>query len=339
MLLANAADTASDRDAAAEWWRRLTLTDPLSGRFALGYLKALAARGDRAAALAFARAHEGIVRRELESDADPDIRKLEAELRAMPTPSVVRFGPVRTDDAPQDATTPPAPNEGPTPSMVHTGGAVAAAGTRRRRVLVGVMTIAVLVLGVGVLSAKRLSAALGLTSPRATTLAVGMIREEGVPDSLRIGGVLTDMLATNLARVAELSVLANSRLFELMVPGQDTLVAGYSTAARRAGATEILQGRLLPGPDWSLALEIQRVDLQTGMVKGGYRVAARDRYALIDSMTAAIARDLRLQTPGGSVSEATTDSPVAYRLYEEGLRAFHQYDAAAAKLASNYTCS
>jgi tetratricopeptide (TPR) repeat protein len=48
-------------------------------------------------------------------------------------------------------------------------------------------------------------------------------------------------------------------------------------------------------------------------------------------MTAAIARDLRLRQPEGSVSEATTDSPVAYRLYEEGLRAYYQYDAAAAR--------
>jgi DNA-binding SARP family transcriptional activator/tetratricopeptide (TPR) repeat protein len=331
LLLAKAADAAPDRDAAAESWRRLTLIDPLSGRFALGYLKALAARGDRAAALAFSRAHEDLVRRELETDPDPDIRRLEAVLRAMPTPSVVRAAPVRSDGAPQDGVTTPAPNEEPASPVIHGGDTVTAARTRRRRGVVGVVTVAVLVLGGGVLSAKRLSAALGLTTTPSTTLAVGMIREEGVPDSLRIGGVLTDMLATNLARVAELSVLANSRLFELMVPGQDTLVAGYSAAARGAGATEILQGRLLPGPDWSLALEMQRVDLQTGMVKGGYRVAARDRYALIDSMTAAIARDMRLQTPGGSVSDATTDSPVAYRLYEEGLRAFHQYDAAAAK--------
>ena len=36
------------------------------------------------------------------------------------------------------------------------------------------------------------------TSP---TLAVGMIREDGVPDSQRLGRVLTDMVATNLARV------------------------------------------------------------------------------------------------------------------------------------------
>jgi hypothetical protein len=70
-----------------------------------------------------------------------------------------------------------------------------------------------------------------------------MIREDGVPDTLRIGGVLTDMLATNLARVAGFSVLSNTRLLELMRPGQDTLSVGYVDAARRAGATEILQGR------------------------------------------------------------------------------------------------
>ena len=162
------------------------------------------------------------------------------------------------------------------------------------------------------------------------TFAVGMIREEGVPDTLRIGGVLTDMLATNLARVAGLSVLANARLFELMRPGQDTLSAGYYDAARRAGANEIFQGRLLAGPQWSMAMEMQRVDLTTGIVKSAYRVAATDRYGLIDSMTAAIARDLRLGLPSGSVADATTESPMAYRLYEEGLRAYYQYDAAAA---------
>jgi tetratricopeptide (TPR) repeat protein len=143
--------------------------------------------------------------------------------------------------------------------------------------------------------------------------------------------VLTDMLSTNLARVAGLSVLATSRLFELMLPGQDTLIAGYSEAARRAGATEILQGRLLSGPQWGLAMEIQRVDLSSGIVKGAYRVAAGDRYALVDSMTVAIARDLRLKSPVGSIADATTDSPIAYRLYEEGLRAYYQYDAPAAR--------
>jgi len=61
LSLATAATRANQHDAAAEWWRQLTHHDPVSGRFALGYLKALAARGDRAAALGFIRHHESIV--------------------------------------------------------------------------------------------------------------------------------------------------------------------------------------------------------------------------------------------------------------------------------------
>ena len=325
VLLALAKDAASSgaHDAAVEWWRRLTLLDPLSGRFALGYLKALAANGDRAGALAFARTHEAVVRRELEADADPEIRRLEADLRALPSPAIERRPPMRADGpvpaplAPNESWPATTPGErAPTPRRWPGRAVVAVAG----------VTVAAL------LTANLWGRVLNPRRDRLTpTFAVGMIQEDGVPDTLRIGGVLTDMLATNLARVAGLSVLGTSRLYELMLPGQDTLIAGYSEAARRAGADEILQGRLLSGPQWGMAMEVQRVDLGSGIVKGAYRVAAADRYALIDSMTAAIARDLRLSSPASSVSDATTDSPIAYRLYEEGLRAFYQYDDNAAR--------
>ena len=379
LALTKEAEAAHDHDASAEWWRRLSVLDPLSGRYALGYLKALAARGDRAGALAFARAHESIVRRELEADADPEIRRLEAELRAMPSPIVVRGAatkaapPVTVVGAPNDSaalvaaqlqriseaetaprdfssvaaglTPPPSPNDPASLAAAQLQrlseaetaprdfSSVAAAHRREppaRRLLFGAAAAVVLIAVVAIVAASEWSPLRRGSAVRPATFAVGMIHEEGVPDTLRIGGVLTDMLATNLARVAGLSVLANTRLFELMRPGQDTLAAGYTDAARRAGATEILQGRLLPGPQWSLAIEIQRVDLTSGLVKGAYRVAAADRYQLIDSMTAAITRDLNLGLPPGSVAEATTASPVAYRLYEEGLRAFYQYDDAAA---------
>ena len=82
LSLATDASRANHADAAVEWWRQLTQRDPLSGRFALGYLRALAARGDRAEALAFTRQHEAVVRRELETDPDPEVTRLEAELRS-----------------------------------------------------------------------------------------------------------------------------------------------------------------------------------------------------------------------------------------------------------------
>ena len=314
LSLAKESESRGDLDAAVDWWGRLTRLDPLSGRYALGFLKALAASGDRARALAFARDHETVVRRELEADPDPEIRRLEAELRAMPSPAVAAASPARHGMG--------RPNERVDAAVVrHVSGAPAGPA---RPLAWGVATALVIIVAGTLLTANRWR---GAPNP---TFAVGMIHEEGVPDTLRIGGVLTDMLATNLARVAGLSVLSNTRLLELMRPGQDTLSVGYVDAARRAGATEILQGRLLAGPQWSLALEIQRVEVATGIVRGAYRVQANDRYALVDSMTASVARDLRLRSPAGSVAEATTASPVAYRLYEEGLRALYQYDYAAA---------
>lgn len=85
-LVALAAESA--RDEAVQWWRELTLVDPLSGRFAVGLLKALAEQGQRAEGLAFARLHEGIIRRELDTEPDPEVRRLVAQLRAMPSPGV-----------------------------------------------------------------------------------------------------------------------------------------------------------------------------------------------------------------------------------------------------------
>ncbi len=341
LALAGAAQEAGDRDAAVEWWRRLTVMDPVSGRFALGFLKALAARGDRADALAFARGHESIVRRELEADPDPGVRALEAELRAMPSPAVVRATAASTAVVPAPSRQEPGsstaigPQQGTNPADLQPDVdpvAVDGARSSRRRPWgpwIGAGAAALLLVAVAGWQLRWFPrAALPSSLP---TFAVGLIREDGVPDTLRIGGVLTDMLATNLARVEGLPVLANSRLFDVMRPGQDTLADGYSDAARRAGASELLEGRLLFGPDWGLALEVRRVDLETGLLKGAYRVTAGDRYALIDSATAAIARGLRLPSPRTSVAEATTASPIAYRLYEEGLRAFYQYDHAAAR--------
>ncbi|MGE5749187.1 MAG: hypothetical protein ACM31F_04465, partial [Gemmatimonas sp.] len=255
----------------------------------------------------------------LEADADPEIRKLEAELRALPSPAVPRMPPKKT-----------APIPGPIEELTIETQPQAQRRFAARPIYIVVALLVLLALGTAASAAWRRIELNAHAASKTPTFAVGMIREEGIPDTLRIGGVLTDMLATNLARVAGLSVLANSRLFELMLPGQDTLPGGWSDAARRAGATDILQGRLLSGPQWTLAMEIQRVDLRTGLVTAGYRVAAPDRYSLIDSMTAAIARTLKLGSPEGSVADATTDNPVAYRLYEEGLRAYNQYDAAAA---------
>ncbi|MFI5233319.1 MAG: BTAD domain-containing putative transcriptional regulator [Gemmatimonadales bacterium] len=97
--LANAATDSGDHAAAIDWWRRLAADDRLNSRVALGLMRALAAGGDRAGALDFARAHADVVRAELESAPDAAVVTFEVELRALqaevqvPPPDVdsVRF--------------------------------------------------------------------------------------------------------------------------------------------------------------------------------------------------------------------------------------------------------
>jgi len=316
LSLATDATQSEQRDAAVEWWRQLSLTDPLSGRFALGYLKSLAASGNRAEALAFARQHETVVRRELEADPDPAIRQLEADLRAMPAPKVAQPIPIQPKtERPIDRREPPADASPP-----------AAAGQNPRKSRTWMTAAAI---GLVALIVTAAPGWVGRADP-APVLAVGFIREEASADSAPPGRVLTDMLATNLSRIEGLSVLANSRILELMRPGADT-AASYADAARRAGASELLEGRVTTSRDAPVALEIRRVDLGTRILKDVYKVTAIDRYALVDSMTRVLALRFRLASPRNSIADASTTSPLAYRLYEEGLRAYFRFDFDAAQ--------
>ena len=60
--LASEASAAGHLGDAVRWWRDLSAADPLSGRVALGLMRALVAVGDRAAALQHARVHETLLR-------------------------------------------------------------------------------------------------------------------------------------------------------------------------------------------------------------------------------------------------------------------------------------
>jgi len=157
------------------------------------------------------------------------------------------------------------------------------------------------------------------------TLAVGLIRDDDL-DSVRIGGVLTDMLSTNLANVPGLQVIANSRILELIPQGQDTSAVAYAEAARRAGATELLEGRLLDRAGDAFTIEMRRLDLKRGILKAAYRTSATTRFRLVDSVTAIVARNLELGGPSAPHADVTTSSVTAYRLYQEGLRAYYRFD-------------
>src|SRR3989442_7008727 len=79
-FLANLAAEAGDHSQAVMWLRRLANSDPLSAGATKKLMLALAAAGDRAGAVQYARIYQELVRQELEMEPDAEIEDLAAAL-------------------------------------------------------------------------------------------------------------------------------------------------------------------------------------------------------------------------------------------------------------------
>jgi len=306
------ADRRGDHHAAILCWTRLTELDPLSARYAAGRMRALVAADDRAGALVHARQHEALVRRELETEVEPAIQTLVRGLREK------RSVPATTPSPPPALPRSAQPPE-PTADLLPQAPEPARPSSRKLRpglafLLGGAL---LLVLGMTLLRPSRPSAI--------PFLAVGTIRTPELGDTSSLGPMLRDMLSTSLGGLQGLQVVANSRLVELTPPAPSSERDATADAARRAGATEIIEGELASAGG-VLVLTLRRVDLARGMVRKGYQVRAAERYALVDSAAATVARDLGLAFPSVGVREVRTGSAEAYVLYNEGLRAYFGFD-------------
>jgi len=321
--LAVEAAAAGDSQRAIEVRKRLAGLDPLSARLAASYMSALAALGDRSGAIAHARLYAARVKQELDAEPDPIVARLAAELREGSPDSIGEWA--KQLPSPAEASVAAL---GQTPSPVDLGGDRSAPAAPRQWRPFALAGLTVTLLGaIAVAGATWRSGRAAALPP---VLAVGQLRDLTAPDSARQGGVLGEVLATSVARLSDIEVIANSRILELLEQGRDTLRSARTDAARRAGATEILEGELVPAVGGQLRLDLRRIQIGRGAVRGGYSVSGTDRFALIDSVTLLLAADLRIERPRRPLAEVTPRSPVALRLYEEGLRVYYQFEPKAA---------
>jgi DNA-binding SARP family transcriptional activator len=205
--------------------------------------------------------------------------------------------------------------------------ATPALAPRRRRVWMGAVLLAgVVAIGGAIAALTRVGA------ERPIVLAVGAIRDHTGADSAPPTAALADLLATNLARVPGVQVVSTARLYELLGQlGRFTdSSAAIARAARHAGATELLEGSLFRARDGTLRLDLRRVELSDGTLRGAYSARGEEPFALVDSATSALARAFDIRTPALRLADVTTSSLVAHRFYEEGLRVF-QRDARSAQ--------
>ncbi|MDF1506272.1 hypothetical protein PYV61_25170, partial [Roseisolibacter sp. H3M3-2] len=164
--------------------------------------------------------------------------------------------------------------------------------------------------------------------PASRTLAIGMLRDfreaAGAPRR-----PLAALLATSLARGEGVLVISAARIGEVQrqLAVGDSTEGAYASAARQAGATELVDGALYAQPDGTLRLDLRRVELATGAVRASLTVRGADLFALADSGTARLLDGMGVAGPAGSVADVTTRSAVALRLYADGLRAKARYDS------------
>lgn len=187
----------------------------------------------------------------------------------------------------------------------------------------------------GVLLLTIVSVALTRHSSSTTpVLAVGTIESRVVPNegSTDPGGTLRDLIASDLARVQGMHVVSEARLVEVLgqLGVRRERPSDRTNAARRAGAGELLEGVLYRmGPE-RLRLDLRRVDLVNGVMRGSVSAEASDLFTLADSASAALGRVFGRTFPTAPIGKVGTTSLVARRFYEEGLRAYYNADLALA---------
>ncbi len=193
------------------------------------------------------------------------------------------------------------------------------ARVRWRQVALAAAGLAIAAAGTVVLRGRRAHAAAG-DEP---VVAIGRITDYSAMADRRYGLTLADLLATNLARVEGFRVVSVPRMLELTRRASasgDTSAAAALTAARLAGATELVDGIVYTRPDGRLRLDLRRIDVENGDIIQAQTVEGADLFALVDSGTARLVT-AHGGTPPGSVTGVTTRSVAAYSLYAQGLRA------------------
>jgi TolB-like protein/DNA-binding SARP family transcriptional activator len=199
--MASSREAAGDPSGAAVWLRKLAASDPVAARPALRLMRAVAASGDRAAALHHARVHELLVRDELGASVDPEVAAFVRQLQLE--------RPAERVDAPQRpaASVESAP---PPEAASQVGNSPQPPRMFPRRWRTGA-TIAALSLALTLLGAIALTRGHGAPVPTVRCLAVLPIQNVS-RDSVwpHLSDGFTDDIITALAQEGELKVISHT---------------------------------------------------------------------------------------------------------------------------------
>src|SRR3989454_3536062 len=222
-FLANLAAEAGDHSQAVMWLRRLANSDPLSAGATKKLMLALAAAGDRAGAVQYARVYQELVRQELEMEPDAEIEDLAA---ALSRPAIT---------ATADVAAAPA-NPSVTPSVAASGPKVKERRRREKAVLYTVIALAILI------SATAIWGWLRPAPPKQVVRSVLAIdsTEAMAPSTAWSGRLAISPDGSRLAYIggprSQLLIRARNQLHAIAVPGTEGATSPFfSPDGRQVG--------------------------------------------------------------------------------------------------------
>jgi len=318
--LAKESSARGDLAGAVRWRRKLAAEDRLSSRVALELMRALAAAGDRAGALEFARVHESLVRAELESEPDAAVVAFAEELRTPSTRPATA--------APANASSPrsraPVSADDGDAQVAHrlaaasTSAIARQAGTtpRRARWLAALVLVVALAI-YGVLRTRQSSASPAPNGPSIAVLPLSNVGGDPKNESFVDG--MTEELTTALAGIDGLQVAANT--WAMAFKGARTDIRRIADTLR---VSYLLEGGLQLA-DGRIHLNLRLIEATSGSTRWSknYDATLTDAFAIQDSIGRSVAKALEIRLigdPSRHLARHMTSDPVAYELYLRGHR-------------------
>lgn len=322
--LARAADAAEDHDAATRWWNALSDVDPLSSRYAAGRIRALAAAGDHAAALQYAKRYETVVAQELETRVDPAITALVNEVRArvhaQPAPPLGASMHATPHAASDNVTDHAAPARSEhAPALEPFGGVATSPRTanRRRGAIYAIAALVLITLTAAMFWRARTgeSSAGVASAPAIAVLPFSNVGRD--PSDAALVEGLSEELLTVLAKLGRVRVIAH---------GSAAVFKSGDAAARRVadslGVSHVLQGGVQRTGS-RLRVQVRLVDAHDGSTRWAetYDRELRDVFAVQSEIAGAVARELDLRLGAGTlarIQRVPTRNIAAYELVLRG---------------------
>ena len=310
--LARAATAASDHSAAVRWWRALAETDPVSSKYATGFISALTNAGDHAAALQHAKRYEAVIANELGVSPGPEIATLVDEVRAKTRQSPAPAAPSPATATPPTSPTPPVAGEAVPPDRSQ------AYRSRRRRAapyLIGAMVTLTIII-MAVLRRPVAGRTTSATAAEASIAVLQFANVSGAREDAPLVDGLTEALTAVLAKLGHMRVIGG-----MSVVAFKNSDIGAHRIADSLGVSYLLEGSVQK-VDSQLRVQVRLIDARDESTRWSetYDRQLHDIFLVQSDIAGAVARALDLQLGASTLARIRRGSTSNIAAYELNFR-------------------